>query len=289
MLGAAVNRMGYDLVRRGFYSPIPDLAALPSEGLRSPLTGIDFDAESQLAYLRDRLGPWLEDLQIPEHSAAGELHLRNGFYEAADAEVLYATVRARRPARVLELGSGYSTMIIARALEDAGGGEHIVFDPFASQKLDAIATVVRRSAVELPADNWRSLRDGDVLFVDTSHTVKMGGEVNHIVLDVLPALATGVAVHFHDVFLPWDYPHGYPTRLEAYWTEQYLLQAFLAMNPGYRILLALHAIARLYPAEVARLIPSVRGGAAPCAIWIERRRITAGAARARPPDHRRSA
>lgn len=70
--------------------------------------------------------------------------------------------------------------------------------------------------------------------------------------------------------MPWDYPSGYITDLNAYWTEQYLLQAFLAMNPSYKILLALHAIGRLYPEEIARLIPSVRRGAAPCAIWIER-------------------
>jgi Methyltransferase domain len=270
MLLAAANLLGYDAVRRGFYSPIPDLAALPSEQPRSPMSGVDFDAERQIAYLRDQLGPFLDGLRIPEHGAPGELHLRNGFYEAADAEVLYATVRARRPARVLELGSGYSTMIIARALQDAGGGQHTVFDPYAGDDLDGLARIVRCSAAGMPAHEWNCLTAGDVLFVDTSHTVKMGSEVNHVVLDVLPALAARVAVHFHDVFLPWDYPCGYITELEAYWTEQYLLQAFLTMNRDYKILLALHAIGRLYPDEIARLIPSVIQGASPCAIWIER-------------------
>ncbi len=234
------------------------------------MAGVEFEPEHQLAYLIDELGPFLGGLDIPERGAPDELHLRNGFYEAADAEVLYATVRARRPTRVLELGSGYSTMLIARALADAGGGEHTVIDPCAHAQLEGIARIIRISAAEMAPREWSDLQAGDVLFVDTSHTVKMGGEVNHVVLDVLPRLAPGVAVHFHDVFLPWDYPSGYITDLNAYWTEQYLLQAFLAMNPSYKILLALHAIGRLYPEEIARLIPSVRRGAAPCAIWIER-------------------
>jgi hypothetical protein len=270
-LEAASDRLGYDLVTRNFYSPLPDRSQLPDEQLRSQLDGIDFDADRQLTYLRDTLAPFLGGLQIPDRAKKDQLHLRNGFYESGDAEVLYATVRARRPKRVLELGSGYSTMIIARALADAGGGEHTVYDPFAGTYLDPIATVIRRSAAELPGAEWRRLGPGDVLFVDTSHAVKMGGEVNHIVLDVLPSLAPGVAVHFHDVFLPWDYPHAFVTELKVYWAEQYLLQAFLAMNPGYRILLALHAIGRLYPQDFAALIPSVARGAAPCAIWIERR------------------
>ena len=99
----------------------------------------------------------------------------------------------------------------------------------------------------------------------------MGSEVNHVVLDVLPVLASRVAVHFHDIFLPWDYPHAFLTQLRVYWTEQYLLQAFLALNPDYDVLAALHALGRRFPDEFARLIPSVRDGAAPGAIWLERR------------------
>lgn len=271
-VSSVAGRLGLDVIPRGFYSPIPDASALAAAAARSRTPGIEFDLDRQLTYLRERLGPFLDGLRIPEHAVSGELHLRNGFYEAADAEVLYATVRARRPARVLELGSGYSTLIIAKALRDAGGDRrHTVFDPFASGRLDGVASIVRRSAAELPAKHWRSLGAGDVLFVDTSHTVKTGGEVNHVVLEVLPTLASGVAVHFHDVFLPWDYPREYITKMGAYWTEQYLLQAFLAMNSSYEPLLALHAIGRLYPDETARLIPSVRRGAAPCAFWIERR------------------
>jgi hypothetical protein len=274
-LGVAAGRLGRRLVKDDFYSPLPDLDALPPEDLRSAMAGIRFDSVEQLRYLSEALGPYLGELDIPDAGVAGELYLRNGFYEAGDAETLYAIVRERRPARVLELGSGFSTHIIARALAANGGGTHEVFDPYARAEIDALASVTRRSAGEIADAEFARLERGDVLFVDSTHVVKIGSEVNRIVLDALPLLAPGVAVHFHDIFLPWDYPHGFFTRLGMYLNEQYLLQAFLAMNPGYRILLAMSAVGRLHPQEVAELIPSVRAGAAPCAFWIERTHATA--------------
>jgi hypothetical protein len=269
-LRVASERLGYQLVRSGFYSPLPDLDALPPEDRRSAMAGIRFDSEEQLRYLTEVLGQYLGELDIPDAGEPGQLFRRNDFYEAGDAETLYAIVRARRPARVLELGSGFSTQIIARALAANGGGVHHVFDPHARAGIDAIASVTRRSAGEIADEEFVRLEPGDVLFVDSTHIVKIGSEVNRVVLDALPLLAPGVAVHFHDVFLPWDYPHGFFTRLGMYLNEQYLLQAFLALNSDYRILLAMSAVGRLHPREVAELIPSVRDGAAPCAFWIER-------------------
>ncbi len=268
---AASRRLGYRLVPDNFYSPIPDLDRAGALDERpSSLAGIDFDADTQLRYLRDELGPFLRELEIPDSGGPGELYLRNGFYEAADAETLYAIIRRRRPARVLELGSGFSTRVIARALEANGAGHHLVFDPHAAADIDALADLERRSAVEIPDEEFTRLASGDVLFVDSTHVVKSGSEVNRIVLDALPLLAPGVAVHFHDVFLPWDYPDAFFTRLQMYLNEQYLLQAFLSMNSSFSVLLALSAVGRLYPAEVAELIPSTRAGATPCAFWIER-------------------
>lgn len=269
-LSSASYRLGYRLVRDSYYSPLVDLDALPREQTRSPMRGISFDSADQLRYLNDELGPYLGELDIPDHGAPGELFLRNETYEAFDAETLYAIVRCRRPARVLEIGSGFTTHIIARALAANGEGTHEVFDPFAHPEIDSLARVTRRSAAEISDAEFARLSAGDVLFVDSTHVVKLGSEVNRVILDALPMLAPGVAVHFHDVFLPWDYPRGYFLYARMFINEQYLLQAFLAMSTSYKILLATHAVGRLHPAEVAHLIPSVRAGASPCAFWIQR-------------------
>jgi len=99
--------------------------------------------------------------------------------------------------------------------------------------------------------------------------VKMGGDVNHVVLDILPTLGTGVLVHFHDIFLPWEYPRLWLERYGLYWTEQYLLQAFLACNPRFEIVCALYALAREYPQRLSGVYPSWTPAAPhPGAFWI---------------------
>jgi hypothetical protein len=277
-LNSASYHMGFRLVRDSYYSPLVDLDSVPREQPLRPMPGIAFDSAEQLGFMREVLGPFLSELDIPDDDEGGALHLHNGAYEAGDAETLYAFVRARRPARVLEIGSGNTTRIIARALAANGAGEHVVYDPFAAAALDQLADIRRISASEIADSEFAALAAGDILFVDSTHIVKLGSEVNRVVLEALPTLATGVAIHFHDIFLPWEYPFGYFVYQRMYVNEQYLLQAFLALNPDYRILLALQAVGRLHPTEMAELIPSVRRGAAPAAFWIER---TAGGAQ--PP------
>ena len=123
----------------------------------------------------------------------------------------------------------------------------------------------------MPLSEFEALEAGDVLFCDTTHTVKLGSEVNYLILEVLPRLAPGVLVHFHDVFLPWEYPRKWPLQSRWYWSEQYLLQAFLAFNPAFEILFASQLATRAEPERVAALIPGfVPGSSVPASFWIKR-------------------
>ena len=111
-----------------------------------------------------------------------------------------------------------------------------------------------------------ALRDGDMLIVDTTHVVKMGGDVNRVILDVLPRLAPGVLVHFHDIWLPWEYHPGLVAEL-GFWNEQYLLQAYLSDNPRWRIVLAAQALARDRRADLEAAVPSLAGSPTAGAVW----------------------
>jgi hypothetical protein len=125
-------------------------------------------------------------------------------------------------------------------------------------------------AEELPTERFAALGVNDLLIVDTTHTVKMGGDVNHIVLDILPTLGSGVVVHFHDIFLPWEYPRKWAEDYGLYWNEQYLLHAFLSLNDEFEILCALYALVRRRPDKLRELIPSWRDDVVPGAFWIRR-------------------
>ena len=281
-LHRGARALGYDLVKRHYYSEVPDLAAL-DPGIwtrRSALAGVDFPPDEGLSFVRDQLAEAIAEFDAPLQATAdpGQFHFRNTFYEGLDAETLYAMVRRFAPRRVVELGSGLSTLVIARARERngaAGSAGHDVYDPFSRPELrDALDAVCRLhpvSATDVPLAEFASLQAGDLLFVDTTHTVKIGSDVNRVVLDVLPVLAPGVIVHVHDIYLPYEYPIHFFTELGFSWAEQYLLQAFLCLNDDFEILFGNAVLARERREEIRALVPSVAGSARPSAFWLRRR------------------
>ena len=276
--GAA--RLGLHVVRASYDSPIPVDPTDASFDRESPMRGIGWDPLGQIAWVEAQLAPYLAEFRpAPDPGAApGRFRLDNHTYDRVDAELLYAILRWARPARYVELGSGYSTLVAAEALAaNAADGREAkleCYDPFPSPhvraRADLAAHVHAVSAQELPEDVVSGLAAGDVLFVDTSHTVKLGGDVNRIVLDLLPLAAPGVLVHFHDVFLPADYSRGH-LRDAHYWNEQYLIQAFLSGNRDWEVMVGAQAIVRAAPQRVASLIDSYHDGVSPGAFWIRRR------------------
>lgn len=274
----------YDVVARNYYSPIPDLEQLPEDiwDRRSAAAGVDLKLDRAMETIEGELAPFIAELDVPLSGPAppGQFFLRNENYEAVDAELLYAMVRSRKPRRVLELGSGYTTLLIGDACRrNAAEGrptEHIAFDPYPRAHIVGDGppepTVFEPiSANDVPLDRFSELGTGDILFVDTTHTVKLGSDVNHIVLDILPSLASGVLVHFHDIFIPWEYPRGWFEEMQYYWAEQYLLQAFLAFNDSFEVVLPAMAVAREFPERLGAVVPSLAPGTSPGAFWIVRR------------------
>jgi hypothetical protein len=274
----------HDVVPRNYYSPVPDLELLPEDiwERRSALGGIELGIDRAMGLIESELAPFVAELDVPVDGPLppGHFFLRNENYESVDAELLYALVRSRKPGRVLELGSGYTTLLIGAACrrnaEDGTQTEHVANDPFPrAQILGEQPPPPTRfepiPATEVPLDAFRELEAGDFLFVDTTHTVKLGSDVNYIVLDVLPVLAPGVVVHFHDVFLPWEYPRPWFETMQYYWAEQYLLQAFLAFNDAFEVILPAQALAREHPDRLGAVVSSFAPGVSPGAIWLLRK------------------
>src|SRR4051794_20501601 len=274
----------YDVVRRDYYSPVPNLELLPEDiwNRHSRLGGVDLRVEAGMALIEEELTQFVAELDVSTSgpSAPGEFFLENGNYETVDAELLYAMLRARKPRLVMELGSGFTTLLIGSAArKNAAEGrhtEHLAYDPFPRPQIlgDEPPPPTRFepiSATDVPLDAFAQLGAGDFLFVDTTHTVKLGSDVNYIVLDVLPTLAPGVIIHFHDVFLPWEYPREWFEEMQYYWAEQYLLQAFLAFNSDFEVLIPAAAIASEFPERLASVVPSFAPGHRPGAIWLKRR------------------
>lgn len=277
---AAGRRLGFHVVRADYYSPIPDTDALPESlwSQAAPMPGVDLCLDASLGFLRDTLAPFIAEYAPPDGPPGTEhgYYRDNGMYGKVDGEVLYAMVRHVRPQRITEIGAGWSTRVIRDAkLRNAQDshpvGQHRIYDPYADAAAERIGNsvdLIPVAAQDIPMDVFAELEAGDILFIDSTHTVKPGSDVLRLLLEVLPQVAPGVVVHFHDFFRPFEYPRFLMDDHGVYWQEHYLLQAFLAFNDAFEVLIANHALGRLRRDAVAAVIPGLPATSPGSALWL---------------------
>jgi Methyltransferase domain len=280
---AAAAKAGIDLLLRTFYSPVPHLDELrPGTFDRvSELPGVCWDLDSQVRFVDEQLARPMAEFRPPATAPEGShtYAIDNPSYSLLDAAVGYGMVRSLRPRLIVELGSGHSTLVTAQAglrNQDEGSPFRLdVFDPFprvVSEGLPGLHVLHRTPAQDVPLTVFEELGDGDVLFVDTTHTVKIGSEVNFLVLEVLPRLRPGVVVHFHDIFLPFEYPRRWMEDFGLYWNEQYLIQAFLAHNESWEVLVATQALSRMRRPELTDIVSPAVVKHDAGSFWMRRKR-----------------
>ncbi len=280
--GRALRPFGFDLELAHYYSPIPHADDRPPEWWVSPksMVGVDVELDRQLRFISDELHAHIQEFTPPRTGTEPlRYHLANGLFQGGDADLLYAMVRRFKPSRVLELGAGFSTLVAALAAERNNAEGHatelISCDPYAIApapgQVPGLAELRPSAAEDLPMAEFEGLNANDILFIDSSHAVKVGGDVVHLFCEALPRLAPGVLVHVHDVYLPWPYPREWVAHNRWYWAEQYLLQALLCENPHWEILIMAYALSRQRPQELQRQIPNVAGMPAPLSLWLRRK------------------
>jgi predicted O-methyltransferase YrrM len=163
----------------------------------------------------------------------------NSQFSHSDAMAYYCFIRKLQPQTILEIGAGFSTLVASEAIAKNGAGKIICAEPFPRPFLSAIphAEVLSHKAQDLTVE-WLNdlLKDGDLLFIDSTHTVKTGSDCLHLYLRLLPQIRRRIYVHAHDIFLPEGLPKEWLLNHQIFWTEQYLLLAFLLDNPFTKVL-----------------------------------------------------
>jgi predicted O-methyltransferase YrrM len=284
----AFYRHGFHFLRRNYDAPIPD----DSDNLEqfwkssSDLRGIDTNDSVALDLLRNVYPPYLREFRarFPIHKPTDErgFYLINGRYMAVDAHVYYSLIRARKPRRIIEIGCGSSTILASAALETnaAESGEKARFtsiDPFPwdvfRNGYPGLTELIARPVQSVSLSLFETLQENDILFIDSSHVVRSGNDVLFEYLEILPRLKPGVLVHIHDISLPKPYPKTYYDN-QLYWTEQYLLQAFLMFNSRFEVLWAGNYMLETYREEMSAAFPEIaimRGqfpSSEPSAFWM---------------------
>jgi Methyltransferase domain len=295
------QRLGVSIIPRHFYWPVPDLAALGKKDWTactlSP--GVDLELARQTQFLEQVLSQFRSEWNFPESRTEYEeqFHFNNGFFERVDAEIAYSMVRQFQPKKIMEVGSGHTTKLLAQALsrneQDGQGGELISIEPYPSPVLKrgfpGLTRLITKRVQEVPLELFETLESGDILFLDSSHVVAMDSDVVHEFLRILPALKTGVIVHFHDIFMPADYPRKFVMTNLCFWSEQYLLEAFLSYNRAFSVLWSSSAMQFSHreilerhfpewkssyermPASVRTFSPTLDGqNVWPCSFWMQK-------------------
>ena len=242
------QRIGITVSPNHYYWPVPDFRELESREwpAEEEPVGLDLAFERQLDFLQTVVpkyqSEWASD-SSPFFSVS--YNRSNGFFETVDAEIAYCLVRHYKPRRIVEVGGGYSSRVMAAALDlnlklDGVRGELITIDPypdrFPQKALSDRVHLITQTVQDLDLDIFLSLQSGDFLFLDSSHVVGIGSDVVREYLEIVPRIAGGVLVHAHDIFIPADYPREAVLHNLAFWSEQYLLQALLMFNPQFEVL-----------------------------------------------------
>lgn len=289
---ARFERHGWLPVPLHFYHPYPseeEVAASDPWSRDTAFAGVDIDLDACAGRLEEWGRTFGEECRWPEHSDDPRTyHASNGAFGFTSAAVAHTVLRRVRPGRVVEVGSGYSTHVLSGALvrnaADGGrSGEIVSIEPYPATILDCdiphLARRIERRVETVELDVFDALDDGDVLFIDSSHIIRYGGDVLFLYLEILPRLRPGVVVHIHDIHLPEAYPRVYYDESRYVWNEQCLLQAFLVGNRDFEVWLPCWWLHRDRPAAFEAAFPAYRpGDHRPGSSFWMRRRPTTGAA-----------
>jgi predicted O-methyltransferase YrrM len=210
---------------------------------------------------------------------SGGYYVNNRIFESVDGEMLYAMIRHHKPHRVVEVGSGFSTLLSAQAIarnarDDVGYRcELIAIEPHPSPWLrsDRSIRLIDTEVQDVPLSLFTSLEENDILFIDSSHVLRIGSDVQYECLEILPRLSQGVLVHFHDIFLPSEYPPDTIFKGYQFPNEQYIVQAFLSFNDAFQVLWGGSFMHLAHPDRLEAAFASYSHEARwPGSLWIRR-------------------
>lgn len=276
--------LGFHVTPNHYYSPIPDTRDLPPElwTKQSELVGLNLNEAGQLKLLNELVIKYkaeYDTLPLNQTVQPTEYYINNDTYESVDGEVLYSLIRKFKPRRVWEIGSGFSTLLSAQALlknqTEGQGGELVAFEPYPVAQLKkgfpGLTRLVKTKLQEVPMPEFQKLAANDILFIDSTHVLKIGSDVQYEYLEILPRLRSGVIIHLHDIFLPADYPREWVLKEKRFWNESYLVQAFLAFNPAFEILWAGSYLNLKYPDKLRTAFRSYQPGKTwPGSWWLRK-------------------
>jgi hypothetical protein len=254
-----------------YYAPVPNIIELERTvdlwAKPSAMSGVHVDLDEQMDNLRRVCAPFQEEVAgNPHYKYAVNQPFPSGrsrFFGYIEAQVLHAAIRHYKPARLIEIGGGVPSYCSSQAVsmnrrDGRVDGRITCIEPdpvnlIKDGKLENFE-LIARPIQGVPLEFFTQLQANDIVFIDSDHVVKSGGEVTYIVREILPILPEGVLVQFHDIYLPYEYDRDV-LRNFTHPNETALIAAFLACNKRYKILFALSMLHYQRRREMQSVLP----------------------------------
>lgn len=243
---------------------------------RRQLPGIQLNDSNYLSLIKKLLPYAKEFAETPIHPTDNcDFWFHNGGFADYDAISYYAMVRHIKPKRVIEVGCGYSSKVLAKAcaqnIKEGFPVECTFIEPYPQEPFlrnQPQGQFIQKCIQDVPLDFFSSLDSGDLLFIDTSHILKAQSDCCYELIEIIPSLKPGVYLHFHDIFTPYDYPEEWLFDLAYSFNEQYALECLLSENPHYEILLPLYFLFKEHREALRELLPD--GETRPASFWLKK-------------------
>jgi hypothetical protein len=263
-----------------FYQPIPDTTKLSQNLFDEPLhyAGINFRLNQQIELLK-HFSKFSDELEkFPNKSSNDKklFYFENEFFGQLDSIIYYSMIREYVPNLIIEVGSGFSTMIASQAATINKNTKIISIEPYPNDILKSglpnLEKITQDYVQNIPIEEFKKLQKNDILFIDSTHIAKIGSDVNYLILHVIPELNPGVLIHIHDFFFPYEYPQDWVLKRKLFWNEMYVVWAFLIGNSDYEILMSNYNLIKNNFSEIKQFFPFVSlttGGAG--SLWLRKK------------------
>ena len=233
-----------------FYSPVVDPDEIRRQEDRiwpdQPLMpGVDLRGEEQRRFIHEQIDKYYGDFDYPVDQAGCveeyDFFLKNGLYEQLDPVALFTMLRKYEPKRMIEVGSGFSSLLTADVNRRWFDNrlEFACIEPypreFLKKGVPGIEHLIESKVEDVDLRLFDTLRPNDILFIDSSHVCKTGSDVNFLYFEVIPRIRPGVLIHIHDIFFPHEYPRDWVVDENRSWNEQYLLRAMLMFSEAFEV------------------------------------------------------
>lgn len=274
-----IQQNNINIVPADFYSQIPSVEDINNsfeyKDNNEEIYNSGIFNKKNIQNFMEKIGIYVEEFSPPKDGNIDkpkEYFWNNPAFSFFDALSYYCVLRHYKPLHVLEVGSGFSTLVADAAIKKNNIGKLTLIEPYPKaflRELDSVDKIIESFVQEISVPDLVALvESSDIWFIDSTHTVKIGSDCLYLYLKIMPEISKDIIVHTHDIYLPFGSNKKMALNKQIFWTEQYLLYAYMLDNPKIEVLFGGVYANRVLP-QVVKKFMAGKSEAKGASLWYK--------------------